>query len=224
MSSDSGFDVGISCLELIPQSIGGDFVAELESYGASISSERRPQTIYAGVEWLLPTAVAVFIAQKYVGTLLQEAAKDHYPGIKSALTKLAKRTTGKGREVFLKNISTPAHKISTPEAVALSVMFPTNTGHIVKFIFEHQLEKDGIEEAVECLLQLLIEHDRDLPNDRLSQIVMAHNKRMHSPVIMRFDASKREWAHWSYLQRDRIREKQESSKTKTDDFGPISHD
>jgi hypothetical protein len=199
MSSDSDFEIGVSSLEIIPEAIVGDFVLEMESCGISTSSERRPQEIYAGVEWLLPTAVVVFIAQKYVGTLLQEAAKDHYPRIKSALSKLIRRTTGKGREIFIKNIASSAHKTSTSEAVVLSVLFAMDSGHHVKFIFEHQLDGDGIEEAVECLLQLLIDHRRDLPTDRLSEIVTCHDVRVHSPVIVRFDPSKREWVHWSYF-------------------------
>jgi hypothetical protein len=199
MSWDSDYEVGVSSLELIPQAILGDFVVELESCGVRTSSERRPQEIYAGVEWLLPTAVVVFIAQKYVGTLLQEAAKDHYPKIKSALTKLIRKTTGKGRETFIKNISSSANKTSTSDPAVLSVVFAMDKGHRVKFIFEHQIDGDGIEEAVDCLLQLLIEHCSSLPSDRLSQIATGHDLQVHSPIIMRFDASKREWVYWSYF-------------------------
>jgi hypothetical protein len=196
MSTDSDFEVGISSLELIPHAIIKDFVTELEMCGVSTASERRPQEVSAGVEWLLPTAVVVFIAQKYVGTLLQEAAKDHYPIIKTSLTKLVRRTTGKSRETFIKAIASSPHKIQTSEAVVLSVISPTSTGHSVKFIFEHQIDDDGIEDAVASLVQVLVEHNRDLPNDRLSQTVAGHDAGMHLPVIMRFDASKREWVLW----------------------------
>jgi len=197
MPSDITCEVGISSLELIPEAIVCDFVTEMESGGISTSSERRPQQIYAGIEWLLPTAVVVFIAQKYVGTLLQEAAKDHYPTIKAALTKLIRRTTGRSREIFIRNIASSAHKISTSEAVVLSVMSPLETGHSVKFILEHHLDGEDIDEAVVSLFRLLMDHRRDSPNDRLSQIVTDHHLRVYAPVIMRFDASKREWVHWS---------------------------
>ncbi len=60
--------------------IATEFAAEARRSGARLHLEEWQQSgVYAGLEWVLPTAVAVFLANQYVGTLLQEAAKDHYP-------------------------------------------------------------------------------------------------------------------------------------------------
>ena len=41
--------------------------------------------IQAGVEWLLPTAVAVFITKSYFDAFLKEMGKDHYHLLKKGV-------------------------------------------------------------------------------------------------------------------------------------------
>ena len=74
-----------------------DFVRDLDGSGVSIEHREEELGPFAGMEWLLPTAISVFIAEKYFGTIIQELAKEHYPIIKRALGHLVARTTGSDR-------------------------------------------------------------------------------------------------------------------------------
>jgi hypothetical protein len=200
MPDTANFDVGVSWLDGVPQEIIDDFAKELEGCGVRTESERRAEEITAGIEWLLPTAVVVFLTHKYVGTLLQEAAKDHYPKIKSALLRLVQRTTGNNREVHIRNIVSACapNKVDSIEAVVLSVMSSVATGHSIKFVFEHRLEGENAEKAVAKLFQLLIQNVVEFPDDVLTELIVQRTVRVHLPIVMYFDPDLGEWVLWSH--------------------------
>ncbi|TDK31011.1 hypothetical protein [Luteimonas terrae] len=100
-------DVGLMYIESYEDPSFADFGRELAALGLDIRVESRPDPgAYAGVEWLIPTAVVVFLGRSYFDAFLKEAGKDHYQVLKSALLKVSARFFGKdapqGRVVFTK--------------------------------------------------------------------------------------------------------------------------
>src|SRR5438105_566229 len=114
----SDIDLAVLTAESIPRQLLDDVLGDLSRSGARVVSESRASGPYASLEWLIPTAVTVFVAHRYLGTLLGEAAKDHYVVLKSALRRLVIRTTGPDREIRVHIVSSsPAKARSTDEAV-----------------------------------------------------------------------------------------------------------
>ncbi|MGY8775714.1 hypothetical protein [Spongiibacter tropicus] len=69
------------------------FLSEIDHSGLSLAQdETEGNESYAGLEWLMPTAVMVFIAKPYFDSFLKEAGKDHYHILKNAIGKLAKES------------------------------------------------------------------------------------------------------------------------------------
>jgi hypothetical protein len=61
---------------------------DLESAGASLLHEDKGSGAYMSAMWILPAAITVFIAERYFGALIAEAAKGHYPTLAKALGRL----------------------------------------------------------------------------------------------------------------------------------------
>lgn len=100
-------DVGLMYIESYEDPSFANFGRELAADGLDVRVESRPDPgVYAGVEWLLPTAVAVFLGRSYFDAFLKEAGKDHYHLLKKALLKVSAIFFGKnapqGRVIFTK--------------------------------------------------------------------------------------------------------------------------
>ena len=189
-------DVGISIDPAIEAEIADDFTGEMRSAGVKADAEVRESSVYAGVEWLVPTAIVVFIAQKYIGTLLQEAAKDHYPKVKAALLRLIKKTTGPGREVRVQFLASNPAKLRAADPVVLSLCAPLRTSGSVTFVFEHSITSAFASAAVHELFEILIEHELKYPNDRLTRTPVAVPGSRYTPIIMRFNSVTGQWQCW----------------------------
>ena len=56
--------------------------------------ERESEGPYAGIEWLIPTAVVLYIGKSYFDGFLKEMGKDHYSLLKSGLKTIYTRLIG----------------------------------------------------------------------------------------------------------------------------------
>lgn len=138
----------------------------------------------------------MFVAHQYLGTLLQEAAKDHYPVFKRALSRLVRRTTGKDREIRLQIVTPTSAKVRTGDPVVLSIWAKLRDGRSVSFIFEHSVPDEAVPLAVEGVLDLLINHHAERGRDELASAPTALPSGGWAPVVMRFDQSRR-WGPWT---------------------------
>jgi hypothetical protein len=96
MERSSVPDIGLMYIESHQHPAFADFGRELAAEGLDVRIESRPDPIYAGVEWLLPTAVVVFLGRSYFEAFLKEAGKDHYSLLKKALQTVSTKLFGKG--------------------------------------------------------------------------------------------------------------------------------
>lgn len=181
------FDFVISRSEIIPPDVTNELVTTLRKEGLRVEEEEREQEIFAALEWLVPTAIIVFIAKEYVGTLLKEAAKDHYPRIKKSLSKLVSRTSGEKSEVKLSYVASSPKKVVGKTPSVLSVIAQLHGDRIVKFVFEHDLPEVKHERAVDRMFDLLVHHFSEYPDDRITNQAPRKTTRWKDQVIMRFD-------------------------------------
>jgi hypothetical protein len=109
-----GPDCGISYTIGFADDTANDFADEIDRTGVTVVRDRRDPTgeVFAAIERFIPAAVMIVIAKKYFGTLIQEAAKGHYPAIRAAFSKLAVRLL-KHSSKTIELVASPPQKITS---------------------------------------------------------------------------------------------------------------
>jgi hypothetical protein len=197
MSTSDDFDIGIATEGDALGGIGRDFCEDARQLDLAVASEHKPTfSVKAGLNWVIPTAVGLFLANEYLGTLLQEAAKDHYPKLKAAVLRLARRTTGTDRKIRLTVLSSSAAKVAERDPATLTVWIVLRDSRRAVFRFDHRLEPDALTLATESLFRLLEEHAAGDPTDFLSQ-APTFLAASWAPVVLRFQPEKCRWEAWT---------------------------
>lgn len=168
--------------------------ALLRSAGVSVNTEEAEQGPYAGLAWLLPTAISVLLAEKYFGTMLEEAAKDHYSAAKVAFTRLLAATTGPERKLAFVTVGTRG-KIDSSIPAVLSMYAILRSGQRIKFLFEHDLPVAAHDSAIQALHEVMALHYKAFPDDPLTAAVAAASLESAPLVVMRFETAKG-WKPW----------------------------
>lgn len=78
--------------EAFPDELLARFEADIAHASLRVSVNRPPRTLEtkAALEWLVPTAVVVYLTKPYFEAFLEEAGRDHYGLLKGAITRLWK--------------------------------------------------------------------------------------------------------------------------------------
>jgi hypothetical protein len=116
----------------IPQEVIDDFTAQVAHPGLDLEVESRPASgPFAGIEWLLPTAIMLFITRSYFEGFLSEVGKDHYTALKSSIGRLRERFS----RVPVTVVATPG-KASAPQPYSLvfSVWVEGPSDQTLKFL------------------------------------------------------------------------------------------
>lgn len=80
----------------VPEHLVDDFRTSIGKAPLKFTYDTRPSPeFYAGLEWLVPTAVVLFVFKAYFDGFLQEAGKDHYKLLRAATVGLAKKFLGR---------------------------------------------------------------------------------------------------------------------------------
>lgn len=187
-------DIGISTEGSELSALADDFEHEVSGIGLRVVAENREDmSIKAGIDWVLPTAAVVWLTNKYVGALLQEAAREHYPKVQAAILRLVLGTTGRDRRVkFTATASSPA-KITEADPVVLSVWIPRQDSSNVIFRFDQDLSPDELNTAVAELFALILAHAN---SSVLSREPSALPGSRSTPSVMRFSTTTGRWESW----------------------------
>jgi hypothetical protein len=138
--------LGISQIDEIPVEFIDDFESEI---GAAEIDFRRDKhgNLFAGIEWLLPTAVVVFVAKSYFDSMLSELGKDHYKILKRSMAKLYDRLDS----LNFKRIGT-AGKVSGNErySAVFSVVADSGEHASIKLLLQPHLSVPEVEQAIDA--------------------------------------------------------------------------
>jgi hypothetical protein len=145
-------DIFVSIAAEVPDEVISDFLKEAEASGFDQVLERREPEVFAAIEWLLPTAVMLFIGRKFIDTFAEEAAKDAYPVVKAALLRLIRRTSGPSRVINSTYISSTPEKAPTKPTALLTVLVMATDGRRAHFRFPLDLPDSLHAAALEGLL------------------------------------------------------------------------
>ncbi|MEQ8797984.1 MAG: hypothetical protein RJQ08_07240 [Salinisphaeraceae bacterium] len=146
--------IGIQYLRKLPHKPIQEFAGEIShpnlEYLEDAQSEFGP---YAGLEWLLPTAVVLYIGRPYFKAFLTEAGKDHYQILRTAVVKLSQKYIGKS-VAKLHSISAGGKGGGATGTYSLiySIIIELNQGLRFKLLIEEDLSPEQVELATAALL------------------------------------------------------------------------
>jgi hypothetical protein len=160
-------DIRVSISEALPADFTDDFLAAAAR--SDIARDRRTHgNLFAGVEWLMPTQVVVFLAQAFVGAIVAELGKEGYKKLRSALLALY----AKSSQLHITRVSSKGKIAADPiYSLAFSIVVSTNDELIFKLLIQRELTPEQAEEAVSAFLELVAAFaDGTVPPDTLHRL------------------------------------------------------
>lgn len=146
--------------EMVPEDvISGLTEAISASGGPSLVEREEKYPMQAGLEWLAPTALVVFIAKPYFESFLTEMGKDHYNLLKKAVKKAATHLLNRSAPKF-RIIHSPG-KVHTAATYspAFSIYVEINSKLNLKLLFPSEPTEKEIEEIFDVYSSFI----EDLP-------------------------------------------------------------
>ncbi len=175
--SDETLHIAISYEKSIDPEAINAFESDVAIPGLVVNTEERPESgPFASMEWLIPTAIIVFIGKAYFESFLSEAGKDHYHILKKAIVKLGQKFLGKNALqttlVFTRG-KTPSTKPQYSLVFSVSGEIPT--GLTLKLLVEPGIDPADFEGAISAYI---------------SALVSIHEGTFQSKLIEGFDGAK----------------------------------
>lgn len=196
------FDIGLRYYAGIPDGYLDDLRAALPHDEFDVSEDEFQPGPFDAMEWVIPTAVAVYITKPFLDVILKRAADDFgnavYPRLKSGIAGLAKKLFIWER-IPLKRVTRDG-ATEAPESMVFSIYSETITKTRIKFVFAKTLSEDEYDVCVAQAFQMLEQHHRNggsgdnlsqqiakLPENRLHQIFLLYNAEtrlweVHDPI------------------------------------------
>jgi hypothetical protein len=148
--------IAISYTQQVPVSVFAEFNRLLSSGGVHVESEERDgDGPYAGLEWLVPTVVIIFLGKAYFDGFLKEMGKDHYALLKQGLKSLYARLVGP--EAPKVTVLSTAGKASGAQKYSLlfSLLAEAEDGLRFKLLIQSAASEAEYEAAVNAFIAFL---------------------------------------------------------------------
>lgn len=181
-------DLAISCLDKIPNDFFDDFSTSVNQQGLKLLVEpREDKGPFAGIEWILPTTVLLFIAKSYFDPFLREMGKDHYHLLKQAINGLRSKVFRK-IEPKVKIVSSTG-KVSDGEkfSIVFSIMADAGGGKRIKFLFQNSASEEEYIKIVDGIMSFL----KSFYDNSLSPEIIEDLKRPNlsrNMILLQFNA------------------------------------
>lgn len=133
----------------------------LRATGLDVQFHHQPLDPQAFLEWLIPSAVAFFLADKYLGAMLGELGKSHYGHAKRGLEILYDKTLGKKASVtreLQRSDGTP--QTAKVFSGNLSFVYQSPEGWRVKLLFPLDITADQYAQSCDRFFSLMAERGR----------------------------------------------------------------
>ena len=109
-----------------------------------------PQTVYASLDWVIPTMVAVVVVPLSAG-FFQAAGEDAYRGFKQAVAQLAAQVLGRAALIRAGESNTRATEYSP----ALSIIVPLPEGWRLKILLRDSYDASQLDAVLDRLFEQL---------------------------------------------------------------------
>lgn len=174
MTSSEGSrpDLILSYVSTCPDELIQPFVDAIATPAANVKMDRRePEGPFAGMEWLLPTAVILYVAKSYFDGMLKEAGKEHYQVLKAKLPLLWEKFFGSKRAVRTTVISsTPGKVEATPTfSRTMSLMAEGPDGLVIKLLLQDNAPPHELDAGVDRFFTFLAEYHQGIVAERIAE-------------------------------------------------------
>ena len=186
------FDVGLLYRDDIPAQEISNLVDELSAAGATVVTEERENAPFSSIEWAIPAAIIAYLAKPYIETILEEAAKEHYPIIKSSLSRFAHKFLNVKEKKYYSSQSPNKEQFGIKVSGTFAIWSTTTDGRPIKFLFYGEKDSDYYDICIERAFVKLAQHFQEFPNDTIS-IQASSLERKTREIYMLFNESRQEW-------------------------------
>jgi hypothetical protein len=148
--------IGLSYTTRISPDIFAEFERLVATEGLGLHVEQRDEDgPFAAFEWLVPTAVVLFIFKAYFDGFLKEMGKDHYAVLKAGLKSLYSRLLGPSTPKIV--IVSAGGKTSTaqPYSLVFSIFAEADEGARFKLLLPRSPSESEYEATVDAFLAFL---------------------------------------------------------------------
>ncbi|MFA6412498.1 MAG: hypothetical protein WCW53_07350 [Syntrophales bacterium] len=154
--------------EVVPDDLVDEFIAAIATpeFTPEVNRlERSP--IYATIEWLVPTALVIFITKSYFQSFLAEMGKEHYTLLKNALKRAANRLIGQsGPDIHVLSSSGKSKK-DNKYSLTFSLYVEINKKLNLKLLFPVVLKEEEVQEVIEAYTNFIDDLYSGTINDEL---------------------------------------------------------
>ncbi len=162
--------IGIVCTDEFPDIIINKFIEDIKSEKLRIEIRKFHYGIVASAfDWALPTMISVYILKPYFESFLQELGKEHYQLLKTWLTNVS-IDSRKIKAVTLRATkASQKETFSDTQSKAFSISLITKDDRSIKVLFDLELNDILWNNAVDQILDLLLDNYENFPNDMLTK-------------------------------------------------------
>ncbi len=148
--------IGISYRSDIKSELFDDFISSVSTPDLRLSIEERQGSIYAGIEWLIPTVIFISISKSYFDGFLKEMGKEHYHVLKKALKNITRRLLGPNGPRFIRVVSGRG-KVPRNDKYSLvfSVVADVGGGKNIKLLIQNDVSQLECEEIISSFMAFL---------------------------------------------------------------------
>lgn len=190
------FDLGLRYYTVIPDGYLDDFRASLPTDQFRVTDHEVPPRPVSAMEWLVPTAIAIYIAKPFIDVILKRAAGDFadvvYPRLKSGIASLAKK-------IFIRE-RLPLSRVTRdgpselPETAFFSICSETTRKKRIKFVFTKPLPEHQYDLCIEQVFEVLEQHHQSQDGtDQLSRQIAALPQNRQDQIFLFYDVESDAW-------------------------------
>ncbi len=174
MSTQNETTVVIHILSRDTEAELADVIGDLEDAGLGCAVRHQDLGPQAFVEWLFPTAVLLWVGEKYFGAMLAEAGKDHYQVLKRGLGRLYDKTLSRAAAVVRRLRRQDGSVVADAYFSGnLSFAYASSEGWTVKLLFPLDVSASEYEQACVAFAGLIADHVRDRSHSPLEAEIEA---------------------------------------------------
>jgi len=159
-------------LNRIPAETFFEFQHVVDVQGVNLHLEEREDPgPYASVEWLIPTAVFIFVGKAYFDGFLKEMGKDHYALLKLGIKSLHSRLLGPQAPKLITISTVGKTRADRPYSLLYSLVAEGEGGSRFKLLLRHSSTQEEYDEEIDAFLSFLEGyHAADLPSDLIVEL------------------------------------------------------
>src|SRR5262245_42366134 len=159
----------------IPEALLSDFMQLVAAEKLDLRMESREEDgPFAVIEWLIPTAVIVYISKSYFDAFLKEMGKDHYALLKAGLRTLCGKLVGPPAPKVMIIATKGKVRGDHTYSLLLSVLAEAGDGLILKLLLRTDVPSDEHDRVLATFLAFLEDyHDGTLDRRSVERLKRA---------------------------------------------------